>query len=184
MTRVLDSQFSSSVFLIESFKCARCPVIRDKAQYKWVRPSVSGLKLLAQGPKYHFHTSHHSLSLQPFLPPNPQLAGSQPLNKNTVSDTKMNTEKAYNESRETDAPGQYTAPTRSPDQNFAPNKTQFEWQGKSEKAKQNAGSMGSQETGLTYWTKFSVGCVIGTVLAVLLEVYWWAPRRACVEVQR
>jgi hypothetical protein len=96
----------------------------------------------------------------------------------------MYTEKAYNESRETDAPGQYTASTRSPDQNFAPSKTQIEWQGKSEKPKQNARSMGSQETRLTYWTKFSAGCVIGTVLAVLLEVYWWAPRRSCVEVQR
>lgn len=96
----------------------------------------------------------------------------------------MYTEKMYDESRETDAPDHYAASTRSPDQKFAPSKTQIEWQGKSEKSEQNAGSTGSQETRLTYWTKFSAGCVIGTVLAVLLEVYWWAPRRSCVEVRR
>ena len=118
------------------------------------------------------------------LPPKSQPAVFEPLNKSTVSDTKMYTEKMYDESRETDAPDQYAASTRIPDQNFAPSKTQIEWQGKSEKSEQNAGSMGSQETRLTYWTKFSAGCVIGTVLAVLLEVYWWAPRRSCVEVRR
>jgi hypothetical protein len=95
----------------------------------------------------------------------------------------MYTEKMYDESPETIAPDQHNASTRSPDQRIAPSKTQMEWQGVSEKPEQNAGSMGSQETRLTYWTKFSAGCVIGTILAVLLEVYWWAPRRSCVEVQ-
>jgi hypothetical protein len=96
----------------------------------------------------------------------------------------MYTEKAHNELQEADPPGHYIASRRSPDRQSAYPKSQIEWQEESEKLEQNAISMGSHETRLTYWTKFSAGCVIGTVLAVLLEVYWWAPRRLCAEVQR
>jgi hypothetical protein len=89
-----------------------------------------------------------------------------------------------NESQETVPPSHSIASKGRPSWESAPPKTQSERQGERGKLEQNTSSMGAREARLTYWTKFSAGCIVGMVLAVLLEVCWWAPRRSCVEVQK